>query len=357
MMKKFMLLTVMSLFAIISSAQISITHYDILNIGEYAVINHDTLPSSALLTGSAGPNQTWDFSALGTSFIDTIGVVDPSTTTYYSHFPNANMCGRDTADGGLYFRKTPQFFTVEGFAATVDFQGVSVPLVSPFQPADTVVKFPLNYLDWGNSNYIEIDHSMYYGQMVSTFMVDSVRYKSKVRKSYVMDAWGSVTTPIATYSALRQNLQEVRIDSLWIFPQLTGSWMFFMESNDTSRYYNWFAKEMGLQLIEMEWDEDLNQAISIDWVSASTHDFVPENEKHSLTIYPNPSVDYVQIDFEQKTSGLVRIYDLRSALIYEQKIEGEKSININTNNFDSGVYFIRFIDENNKQYINKMLKK
>jgi hypothetical protein len=65
----------------------------------------------------------------------------------------------------------------------------------------------------------------------------------------------------------------------------------------------------------------------------------------------------VQIDFEQKTSGLVRIYDLRSALIYEQKIEGEKSININTSNFDSGVYFIRFIDENNKQYINKMLKK
>ncbi len=356
-MKKFMLLSVMSLFAFVAKAQITITHYDILNIGEFAVVNHDTLPSTALVPGSAGPNQTWDYTALGTSYKDTIGVVDPSTTGYHTYFPNANMCGKDTADGGLYFRKNPQFFTVEGFASNVEIQGFSALIISPFQPADTIVKFPLNYLDWGNSNYVEIDQSMYYGQMVSIVFVDSVRYKSKVRKSYVMDAWGTVTTPIATYPALRQNMQEVRIDSLWIYPQALGLWELFMDTHDTIRYYNWFAKEMGLQLIEMEWDEVNDKAISVDWISASTHDFVAENKKHSLNIYPNPSSDYVQIDFEEKTSGLVRIYDLRSALIYEQKIEGKESISINTSNFDCGVYFIRFIDENNKQYINKMLKK
>ncbi len=354
-MKKFILLTVMSLFAVISSAQITITHYDILNIGEYAVMNHDTIPSTALVPGSAGPNQTWNFSALGTSSKDTIGVVDPSTTAYYTYFPNANMCGKDTSDGGFYFRKTPQFFTVEGFAANIDYQGVNTLLVSPFQPADTIVKFPLNYLDWGISNYIEIDHSMYYGQLVSGFMVDSVRYKSVVKKSYVMDAWGDITTPIATYSALRQNMQEVRIDTIWGFT--LGNWIKIDDSNDTTRYYNWYAKEMGLQLVEMEWDENTNEAISVNWVSASTHDVVAEMQKHSLNIYPNPTSDYVQIDFEEKTSGLVRIYDIRSALIYEEKIEGKKSMSINTSNFDCGVYFIRFIDENNKQYINKMLKK
>jgi len=354
-MKNLTLLVAFTILSSITFGQITITQNDVVDVGDYVVMKEDTMPSS-ITPGSAGINQTWNFSSLNQHNIDTLGFDDPSTTSYYSSFPNANICGKDTTGGGFYLRKTSQFLTVEGFAGTVDVQGVPILIVAPFQPADTMIKFPLNYLDWGNNQYQEIDQTQYYGQTVGAFVIDSVRMKSNKMKSYVIDAWGNLTTPVSTYPVLRQNLQEISIDSIWVYPQLTHSWTLYQWKRDTVKKYNWFAQNIGLQLVEMEWDEDSLAAVSVSWISETTHNSIIENRQMKLKIYPNPTSSILFVNFEEKSSGIINIYDIKGSLVLEEKIQNLNMKVFNVENFEKGIYVIEYISDKRNIYINKFIK-
>ena len=79
-------------------AQITVTDYDIMDIGDVITQANDSMPSSLITIGNSGPNQSWDFSSLQEMDIETIEVVSPVGTLYGSMYPNANICVEDNGD-------------------------------------------------------------------------------------------------------------------------------------------------------------------------------------------------------------------------------------------------------------------
>jgi len=46
------------------SAQVTVTDTDLMTVGDIIYEAYDTVPAPSISLGNAGPNQTWDFSAL-----------------------------------------------------------------------------------------------------------------------------------------------------------------------------------------------------------------------------------------------------------------------------------------------------
>jgi Secretion system C-terminal sorting domain len=356
-MKKNILLGVLLFLSSLTFSQITITQNDVIDVGDYIITKEDTMPLPAINPGSAGINQTWDFSTLQQHNIDTLGFDLPSTTTYYSYFPNANICGKDTTGGGYYIQKNAQCLTIEGFAGTVDLQGVPTQVIAPFQPADTIIKFPLNYLDWGHGGHVEIDQIEYVGMNIGGFMIDSAHVKTSKKKSFVVDAWGNLTTPIGTYSVLRQNTQEIEIDSIWILPQLTQTWTLYQATADTFKMYSWFAHNMGLQLVEMEWDEASSAAVTVSWLSETNHNSIFETKPMNLEVYPNPTSSMLFVNFKENSSGTIRIYDVKGSLLLIDNIFNEKAKVVDVTSLVKGMYIVEFVTDENVVYTNKVVKK
>ena len=71
-----------------------------------------------------------------------------------------------------------------------------------------------------------------------------------------------------------------------------------------------------------------------------------------LEISPNPFAD--QLNFEVPENGNLVVSDLAGRILFQQKIN-EGSNQLNTENWVSGIYFIKFIGENT-QRIGKVIK-
>lgn len=85
---------------------------------------------------------------------------------------------------------------------------------------------------------------------------------------------------------------------------------------------------------------------SISCEEISTHLEDPPQELETLvTIYPNPTIDNINIQFSQNLTGIVEIFSADGKLIIREEVVNDNWIDINTSSFSSGVYLIRFSDE------------
>ncbi len=85
-------------------------------------------------------------------------------------------------------------------------------------------------------------------------------------------------------------------------------------------------------------------------VSENVPESAPTKQgKNNLTIYPNPSVDWLNIKFEGISNGLVnvQIFNLRGQLLKELQsintINGVNSMNVNVKELSQGTYIIRTV--------------
>ncbi|MEN8138264.1 MAG: T9SS type A sorting domain-containing protein [Bacteroidota bacterium] len=81
-----------------------------------------------------------------------------------------------------------------------------------------------------------------------------------------------------------------------------------------------------------------------------------ENEELKLSIIPNPVVDGSFAVDAVKGNYTMEIFDLNGRIVYySNKLNGES--NISTENLKSGVYFVKVLTENNKNYRAKLIIK
>ena len=71
-----------------------------------------------------------------------------------------------------------------------------------------------------------------------------------------------------------------------------------------------------------------------------------DEESNDMIVFPNPAGEEIQIDLgtnDFRSQGILEIYDITGKLIFTKDIaKWQKSITLNTNEFSSGVYLIRF---------------
>jgi len=246
--------------------------------------------------GSAGANQTWDFSSLTFTLLGTINVITPSSSPIGASFPTANYA-YSFASTYSFFKTSASKMEVQAYSITTPGSG------NDFTPNPrTILKFPFNYLDTEVDTWQKVGGST-----------------NNVTLTY--DGYGTLITPSNTYSNV------VRIK----------------EDYGTGIDYQWYALNPLISL--MVYDNNTN---TLYYTGATVTGISEQNNSNlSINIYPNPSKD--KITFEILGNDLNKNLKLLLTNVLGEKVKevlvNSTSTTIQLDEFNSGIYFYQLKGE------------
>jgi len=349
MKKLFYLFFLLPLF---SYSQITVTSANLPNIGDTVILAEDFGNYSP---GASGVNQNWDFSsALGTPEM-LLGFIDPLITPYSTVFPNSNLCVK--LDSATYYYLNA---SVNGLAAVgfVDL-GVTYPW------ADMLLPTPLNYLDTLiNTQIIYQWDTVLFPPVPSVFLgvpgpyiVDSVKSTYGNTDKSIVDGWGQVQLPNATFDALRVFETSFEFDNTLfkITDTLTGlsQWVQDPSSGFTSwneSRYSWRTNDstVHFSLVEMETDSVGNPYGDITYYLG--------NSMNSIVISP-PMVDLdklVDVSCNGLADGFIMLDIFGTASPFVYSWIGPNGFSASTQNIFgliAGMYTVTVTDANGNSIV------
>ena len=255
-------------------------------------------------TGTAGLNQTWDFSTQSFTSAGALNIVNAGSSTYGSNYPSATSCG--VLASSLYF-----YWKISSTKLEALTEGISSPGVgNDFSGSPRLwLKFPFNYGDTMSQSYHAVDNS--------SSGMQTIKY----------DGTGTLKLPAGTYTNVVR-IQTVR-----------GSYT----------DYSWYMTNP-LALV-LQYSNYNNQLIAFNNSSAGINEFENEN---SFTISPNPFSSETIITFssEQKNTA-IKIMDVAGKEIKSELFSG-KEYKLEKETMEAGIYFVQITDEK-KNVVNKKI--
>ncbi len=200
--------------------------------------------SATVAPGSGGAGVTWNISALSPTYEGQIGVVDVSTSPYYSTFPTSTFCAEITPTVGspMYVYERISSSRWEQLANNYAGTGTGTVYTNPESSLD----FPMSYLD----------------SFVDTFQ-KTTGGPNTVTVTY--DGYGTLITPFATYTNV------VRIQKYWGVGDYD---------------YNWYITSPYLDIIA-SYDAQ-SSAYTIIGSNIGSTAIKEVNAKENVSVYPNP---------------------------------------------------------------------
>ena len=230
------LLPILSIFLSLPLvAQITITQADYGQAGDSLIVGNDNNPPAGLSVGGNG-SQTWDFTSLSLSNINTLNFVNPANTASGSSFPNADLAIERAADT-LFFQSSVSSFLLDGVSGSGF--GVPIDVVANFSPNSTQIEFPASI----GSTFIDtavFDTIVDCASFGLSGTCDSARLRRTLIGTGTIDAHGSISTPGGTFESVRQYFREDNTDSIWIKIPFLG-WIQFSDSVSVNHNYRWMA--------------------------------------------------------------------------------------------------------------------
>jgi hypothetical protein len=83
-------------------------------------------------------------------------------------------------------------------------------------------------------------------------------------------------------------------------------------------------------------------------------DNVPVVEASSVSVYPNPSNNVVNIELTGNISQVV-VYNYVGQIVYEQNVTRAQTIQLNVRNYESGAYLVKFVTNAGDSFIKKVI--
>ena len=234
-------------FTTFAFGQITITKNDVPMLGDQLSFAVDTLPTGFAPT-APGPDQTWDFSTLGSSFTYTEEMLDAASTPGAADFPTAT--GALLQQGGLYAYIENREDGVYVIGLYGDF-GAGTPfslvLSLPLNPPDRQFALPSTYQTSYTNNYV--------GKQTIESPIpgaDSIRITNDAFVESEIDAFGSIQTPFGFYNVLRQKVTTTT--ELIIEAQVFGFWIEQSRNTTVDLTYKFYNKEVKGRLLEFTVD-------------------------------------------------------------------------------------------------------
>ena len=323
MIKK-LLVTFLAIYSIAINAQINITSSDMPSAGNsYIVAGYD----SVLDYGTAGANQTWDFSSWGNDYVDTAFFENPANLIGASYFPSATIGSGDTASAS-FMKNSSTAFELLGFYA--NFNGGFDPVV--FNPAQTFLSLPSTYQTTfsGTSSYDIIFPS---GQLGDSLKVINIQNYTSI-----IDGWGSLSTPTySNLSTLRQYFTVINTDSLFSLTAGDSVWASVNVTTDTSYNYRWWSNAHTYPVAEISVYAAID---NVFFGSYLTSTLVGVNElaknTNSVSVFPSPASDKVTFKGINSDAYLI-VFDVAGKLVDKSLVR--KNTTINVANYNNGIYF------------------
>ena len=234
----FMALTL--LLCIRLEAQVSITVADLPQNGDLYYISNAN-PFEELELGVTGADMLWNYDFLSPIFQDSSVWVAPTETNpaYFFLWFDADIAEESgqTIDSEFFtledlynfYKKTTSEFSITGQAGTI----TGIPLPIGFDDNDKVLDLPLNYGD------------TYSSAAGFNFDIPGICSWQETRnRTCEVDGWGSITTPLDTYEALRVKC-VVDIEDIFTTDGLEVPVAY------TTNEYRWMSPDEGIPVLQI----------------------------------------------------------------------------------------------------------
>ena len=357
-MKKLLLLVATSFSALTGFSQIVIEAVDFPVAGDSIYQGIDTLIPLTNTPGSAGADQSWDFSQLRTRQGNTIHFTDPTTLPSGSNFPNSFLAVEQF--GGWAFADSSNN-TVEITGFSGDFTGLGADMDIPFLDPQTIFIFPASYLDsYSDTSIIYVSMEAPPALVAqSPIPIDSIRFKRYSEIQSEIDGWGDLITPLGTYEALRQRNVEHNIDSIWIYATLLGGWgllpgqLVGFENPRVSdiHRYNFIIKEIGYYAVSLT--TNLNDSIeSATFLSNESQccfgaGVEETNIGEAFMVYPNPASNGFSIRMETNDKLVYAVFDVTGKQVLAGSVNSTTTF-VNTAALADGLYVCKVFTADGK---------
>lgn len=336
-MKKTITLFLASFGVIISNAQITLTSADFFGVGKILYEVNDTvtpLTIGAINPGPAGANKTWNFSNLQISTVDTMTATNPAWLPNGSKFPGANLAMLFNDGSAYYLKSNSTGVDIIGAEAGGGPFGMVL-----FNPTEKFETFPDTY----NSTFQNTSKFSVKDSFTQFTGADSIKVEETKVKNVKTDGWGTVTTPLGTYSCLRQRGQVTTTDSIFVHIAVFNQWTYVTGNTSSSYHFAWWANGVGLPLLEF--DSLNNDTISaVTWLKAiPAAGAVHENAAFKgLNTYPNPSTGKINISLPGTVSAATaEVYTAEGEKIGTSTLNGGKESSIDLSKQANGVYYLQ----------------
>lgn len=308
------------------------TSADMPQIGEGIIFGIDT--TQANLPGSSGAGQTWNFSTLSVSSLDTEYMINPANTQYNNYYPGSTVAIVNSTSI-IYNLVNSTLFAATGI---VDLSSSSPAEIWHYRAPYEAMPLPCTYqTKWNQTSFA---WSKYY---YSNGMFDSIMKKFTYYVSDTIDSWGSCTTPTGTFNTIRDFNTSVQIDSFFHHNRSANVWSYYFSAVRNSKIYLWYANGIHDNLIEMICNS-AGKPLSTYWVKT-----VMPNGISSIPLetnnppYPNPARAEVSIKISSPWSKHFRVMDATGREVEMLDIESDM-LRVNTAAYRSGLYFYQVLD-------------
>ena len=355
-MKKKIITLLMFTCIIAAKAQITTTNSHFPRIGDSQIDFNDSL-TSMQSPGSAGTNQTWNFSNLHQHTSDTTTIVSVSSTASAAQFPNAKFAALQGSSGQVgYLDTTPSQVNLIGIFG--NFSSLVPPLAINYSSPDILFKSGITY----HSNY---SFTTSLNKTISTTGIslpagvtaDSGRLFRTQTVYRTIDGWGNITTPEGTFPCLRARdsiVTTTKID-LHVFVIAIYLWQNVSNTTTHSITYNFIDDNSIDPVLTLNMDSTSNTVGSATYRKAQATGIGELVQKSQLSIYPNPSNQSIFIS-QPSMLNSIEISNVLGQVVLSNKSFSKTDNSIDVSNLLSGVYFVKTTDETGKQYLGKFVK-
>ena len=319
--------------------QITIDQSDMPSVGDYIPRRSDTmtvLPGP----GGSGPNQVWNFTALSNNVIsENTNVISVASTPNGNQFGGSNMAMTNDNANYLYFNKSAQAFTTQGYSG--DLLGTGT-INAQFSPDLTLHQFPRTFGSSFTDTYgIDV---IVPGAAINP-LISQIHFKRSSVVKDTTDAWGQITTPFGTYDVLRIHTMETYVDSVWAQPLFPPTWSLVSTSADTTHSYSWVGKGGKLAIAEMSFDT-LGVPKIFKWTEMQGIAVgLTENQTSEIKITPNPTSSSGIISIQSCEIGeKFTLINTLGKVVMEGCIL-TKPLELNLTNLDQGLYILTLGDK------------
>ena len=356
--------------SITTTAQITISGNNILNIGD--VINRSEDFNISINLGLSGQGQNWDFSQLSSDDNWSMNIIDPINSPFSSNYPNADICIMDDGEfiyanknlNGVYLLGTgdsilqnpllivpfPLSFGasfVEGPNAVVD----SVITNTQIQQSNITLN---DFLLFQNLTPASVTNGL-------AHIADTLRVLSEVVQNFLVDADGNLTIPIGTFDCLRvkQEMTTNTSVSIYFIDTISGANSGWYPVpglvSETDIIYHWFSNDQNtnFSLVEVGVDADGNQNGSVVFLDNKSTLLTNMLSDDLFNIYPVPTKNNIVISSELKDIYL-KMYDISGKQI--ENIKFDNFCLLNLSNFKSGTYVLHLQTRKGFYYKNIVLE-
>ena len=115
-------------------------------------------------------------------------------------------------------------------------------------------------------------------------------------------------------------------------------------------YYELTTEQGDLVYTNTNFGSEESKLISTDYLNLN------QNEINSISIYPNPSDKFIQINYQNILPESYKIFDLNGSLIYSKAINSDRDLKIDVSGFSKGLYFISIQSGQNMNNLKFLVK-